>query len=428
MKNIVREWQEIWVPEFKNREVDYTLLFPKVRKITSFTGCRRVGKTYLMFQLIDFLAGKTEKENIFYINFEDERIERDVKTLTNLLPNLIELYGEKSFYIFLDELHVMPKWDLWLRRIYDSYRYIHLFISGSSSKLSTKELPYALRGRTINFEVFPLNFSEFLSFKNFKIEKDFEHSERKKAVVKKYLNEYLLYGGFPEIVLEDDSRKKRQIAQEYFRTIIALDLGERYKIRNLMILSDFLKLLLNSATFSVNKVYNTLKSVGKKVGKESLINYSRCLEDIYFSYFIPIFSYKIKDQLQYMKKVYFIDNSFINFVGLKFTKDLGRLYENVVALELIRKFGKENIFYWKDRQGREADFVIKQGLKVKQITQVCYNIVDNETKKRELKSLIEASKELKCKDLLVITADYEGIEKYAQKKVMFTPLWKWLLR
>lgn len=428
MKSIFKEWQEIWVPEFKPRMIDHSLFFPKkIRKIISFTGCRRVGKTYLMFQLIDFLATKIEKENIFYINFEDERIERDVKTVTNILPNLIELYGEKNFYLFLDEVHVMPKWDVWLRRIYDTYRNINLFISGSSSKLSSKELPYALRGRTLNFEVFPLSFKEFLFFKNFKIEKDFEYSGRKKAVMKRFLQEYLFYGGFPEIILEDDERKKRQMVQEYFRTIIVLDLGERYKIRNISILSDFLKLLLNSTSFSVNKVYNTLKSGGKKVGKESLINYSRYLEEIYFCYFIPIFSYKIKDQLQYMKKVYFADNSFINLVGLKFSKDSGREYENVVALKLIKDFGRENIFYWKNRQGREADFVIRQGLEVKKIVQVCYNINEAETKKRELKSLIEASKELGCGNLLVITEDYDRTEKYERKKIRFIPLWKWLI-
>ncbi len=428
MEQILTEWQELWIPGYTPRDVDYSWFFPKVRKVISVTGCRRVGKTYLLFQLIDFLAKKgIDKDRIIYINFEDERIEREVKTLSELIPTLIELYGDKEYYLFLDEIHVMPKWDIWLRRIHDKYRNVKIFISGSSSKLSTRELPYALRGRTLNYEIFPLGFSEFLAFKNFRLEKSSTYTERTAANLKRLANEYILYGGFPEIVLEEDLRKKREISQEYFRTIIALDIVERYKIRNIGGLSDFLKLLLKYTYFSVNKTYNTLRSLGKKVGKESLMNYTHYLEEIYFCYFIPIFSYKIKDQLQYPKKVYVVDNSFINFVGFSSGKNMGRSFENVVALELIRRFGKESIFYWKNPKGREVDFVIRQSLNVDRMFQVCYDINDPETKKREVNSIIEGSNELKCQELLIITGNYEGKEKHEDKSVKFVPLWKWLL-
>ena len=297
-------------------------------------------------------------------------------------------------------------------------------MSGSTSKLSLKEIPKALRGRTLNKKVFPLSFKEFLKFKNIELEKDFYYSEKKLNKIKNQLREYLEYGGFPEVVLEDEEQNKKRLIQEYFRTIVALDLGEKYNIKNLELLSDLLKLMLNSTMFSHNKMYNILKSMGKKVGKESMVNYVKKSQEIFFSYLLPIFSYKIKDQMQYPKKLYFNDNGFINYVGLKFSEDLGRLLENVVAIELKRR-GKE-IYYWSDRKKREVDFVIKEGTEIKQLIQVCYNL-NEETKDREIKSILKASKDLSCKDLTIITWDQEKRKKIEGKTIQMVPIWKWIL-
>jgi predicted AAA+ superfamily ATPase len=143
----------------------------------------------------------------------------------------------------------------------------------------------------------------------------------------------------------------------------------------------------------------------------------------------PKFSYKIKKQLRYPQKVYFVDNSFITNISFRFSKDYGRLYENVVALQLRRIQAKNpllEIYYWKDKTN-EVDFVLKEGLKVEQLIQVCYDIEDFMTKEREVKALVEASKELRCNNLFVITQDYEAEEQHKGKKIKFVPLWKWLL-
>jgi predicted AAA+ superfamily ATPase len=430
MEFIFKEWQEVWIPELKERALD--LVLPKkIRKIVTFTGVRRSGKTYVMFQLIKELSKKIPKENIFYINFEDERIERTKETLTKLIPTLLQLYGngKKTYFLFLDEIQIMPEWSRWLRRVFDSYRNITFFVSGSSSKLSSKEIPTELRGRALNFEIFPLSFEEFLSFKDIKLEKHFEYSERKISEIKKALVEYIEYGGFPEIVLEDSILQKKRIIQEYFKTIVSRDIAERHNIKKIYLLHDFLKLLLNTKNFSINKSVKILHSQGKEVGKGTLINYSNYVQESYFCFFIPIFSYKIKEQLRYPQKVYFVDNSFITNISFRFSKDYGRLYENVVALQLRRIQAKNpllEIYYWKDKTN-EVDFVLKEGLKVEQLIQVCYDIEDFMTKEREVKALVEASKELRCNNLFVITQDYEAEEQHKGKKIKFMPLWKWLL-
>ncbi len=433
MEFLLKEWQETWIPKLKPRAISLDVLPKNIRKIITFSGIRRCGKTYIMFQLIEELAKKYPKECIFYINFEDERIEKKTENLTKLIPALIKLYGEKEYFLFLDEIQVMPEWSQWLRRIYDHYHNITLFVSGSSSKISSKEIPTELRGRALNHEVFPLSFKEFLSFKGIRIDDSLEYQERKLSIVKGLLDEYLTLGGFPEVALEESLPNKRADIQEYFKTIVLRDIIERNRVKKSLLLDDFLRLILNTKIFSVNKTYNILKSQGKTVGKETLLKYARYCEDAYFCFFMPIFSYKIKNQMQYPKKVYFSDNGFISALSLKFTKDLGALYENTVFLELKRKiqYNNKGIYYWKSAQQEEVDFAIKDGFEVKKLIQVCSDIHDTRTKEREVRALLKGRKELKCKDLLIITDDYEG-EKEANwhgihSKIIYIPLWKWLL-
>src|SRR3989344_240295 len=432
MEVLLKELQELWTPKVIERELPEEVKPRKIRKIIAFVGVRRAGKTYLFFQLINNLAKTHSRESIFYINFEDERIERRKEALTSLIPALIKLYGDgnKKYSLFLDEIQVMPDWSTWLRRVYDTYRNIDFFISGSNAKLSSKEIPTELRGRALDYEIFPLDFKEFLKMRGLELEENFEHTERKLSLIKKNLDEYLEYGGFPEVVLEDSLLLKRRIIQNYFKTIINLDIGERYRVKKPDLLADFLKILLNSTYCSINKSVNILKSQGKPAGKETIINYAHYAQEVYFCFFVPIFSYKIKDREQYPKKVFFADNGLINFVGGRLSKNFGRLYESSVFLRLRRTQAKDpstDIYYWKNLQQEEVDFVIKEGLKIKQLIQVCYDMGDYDAKKREIKALLKASKELKCNNLLVITEEKEGEEKIGNKKIKYIPLWKWLL-
>lgn len=429
IKTILAEWKDKNIPEVISREInlqDY--LNMKINKLIVLNGFRRVGKTYILYSLINELLKSYSREEVIQVNFEDERIPLKTEFLSSLLPVADEIFNKKVKYLFLDELHNIPNWSKWLRRIYDNQD-IRIFVSGSSSRMSEEEIPTELRGRFLEIKVFPLSFKEFLKFKSINFDlKTIEYSEVEKPIILKALSEYLTYGGLPEVVLENEN-KKLELAQSYYSTVIKRDIAERYKIKNEESLRTLLKLLLDSKEYSISKTYNNLKSLGQEVGKSTVQKYISYIENSYFAFSLPIFSYKIKNQIQYPKKIYFIDNVFINSISTKFMNNFGRLYENLVAIELKR--GKKDSFYWKSSEKEEVDFVIKEDIKIKQLIQVCYDITEQDTKKREIKALLKASKDLKCDNLLVINKDYSGEEDSEwfgiRRKIKFIPLWKWLL-
>jgi len=429
IKTILYSWAEKKLPKVVARETDLeNYLDMKPRKIVAVTGFRRVGKTYLLYQLLNKLLKEGDREQIVYINFDDERIPENTGFLTALLPTVKQSFDRPLKYLFLDEIQDMPGWSKWLRRIYDNEE-IDIFITGSSSKVSSREIPTELRGRSLEVKVFPLSFKEFLLFKNISIDpKRVPYSENEKAKMMRALNDYLMYGGLPEVVLADED-KRFEILQQYYSTVVRRDIVERFKVKNEEGLKAMLRLLLNSTSYSISKLYNTLKSLNYKIGKTTLLHYLSYVESSYFIHSLPIFSPKIKEQLQYPRKVYFIDNGFISSLSTKFSKNLGRLYENLVAVELLRRHSKgdADLYYWKDSRGKEVDFVVKHDFKVKQLIQVCYDIEDYDTRKREIKALLRASEELKCKNLLVITSNYDVEEEIKGRKIVYIPLWKWLL-
>lgn len=430
IRTILYEWKEKLLPEILPRKADlHSYLDIKPSKIIVVTGFRRTGKTYLVYDLIkDLIKKGKSKEEIIYFNFEDERIPLKTEFLTLLLPTIRKEIPGKIKYLFLDEIQNIPNWSKWLRRIYDNKKINNIFVTGSNSKLSSREIPTELRGRCLEILVYPLSFKEFLVFKKIKINvKIAKYSENEKIKITRALKEYLEYGGLPEIVLLP-KEKKLETAQSYYKTVLQRDIIERFDIKNEEALKAMLRLLLNSISYSISKLHNNLKSSHYTIAKYTLQQYLSYVENSYFMYSLPVFSYKIKNQLQHPRKVYFIDNVFITSLSTKHIKDFGRLFENQVMIELLRRHGKENLFYWKDYHYHyEVDFVIKEGFEVKQLIQVCYDLNNDDTKKREMRALIRASKELKCDNLLVITEDHEGEEKIKGKKISYVPLWKWLL-
>ncbi len=357
LEEIIKEWWNQKLPKIYLREVNLLDFFSKrVKKAVSVIGFRRTGKTYLLLDL----AQKLSQENCIYINFEDERIPEKTEVLSIFLEVVKELRGNKKTILLLDEIQNIPKWSKWVRRVMDTCNY-PIFLSGSSSKLSSKEIPTELRGRTLTCYLFPLGFKEFLSFKNKKIE------TLPKSAILSFQKEYLRFGGLPEIVLVEEG-KKYFLIDEYFKTFLIRDIFERYNPRNEAVIRDVLKLLLNSTYFTISKLTNTLKSLGYRIGKGTISNYLSWIEDSFFVYFLKFYSPNIKDQLQYPRKLYFIDNFFISRFSSKFSKNLGRLLENLVAQHLIKRSYQNpllEIYYWKNRRGQEVDFVLKNQEKVK---------------------------------------------------------------
>ncbi|MFN4133479.1 MAG: ATP-binding protein [Candidatus Hadarchaeales archaeon] len=403
-------------------------------QVVSVVGVRRCGKTYLLLDRIKQLLKGLEKDNIVYVNFEHERLRNlDANDLEELLVAHREIFepnDAKPIYLFLDEIQNVRDWDKWVRRIHDERRF-RIFITGSSSKLLSREIATSLRGRCISFILYPFSFAEFLKVKNYSIESlaEVQYSEERGKVLK-LLREYMQFGGFPEVVLSPDEETKYKLLSSYFETIFYKDIAERYKVKNLALLDSFLRYAISnfSSYLTLTKIEKYFKSTGIKCSKKTLANFLRYSESVFLLFPVEIFSYKIKDRMQYPKKIYCVDTGVINRFA-NFSENLGRLAENIVYLELKRRFEapRHEIFYWKDHQQREVDFVIKEGLRVKQLLQVCWDPTDEKTKKREVAGLVKTMEEFRLKEGLVITEDFEGEEEVDGKQIVYKPLWKWLL-
>ncbi|MEM2100176.1 MAG: ATP-binding protein [Thermoproteota archaeon] len=418
LREILRDWKERDFPPIIERDDDPLKLADwNVVKAIPIVGFRRTGKTFLLLNV----AKKVGKENSVYIDFEDERIPRKKEVLTEFSRVIKEEYGRRKLFLLLDEVHEVPEWSRWVRRMLDTGS-CQILLSGSSSKLSLKELPTELRGRSLPVEMYPLSFKEFLRFKNEKLENLSE------GLILNLAREYLEFGGLPEIVLSEKSRKFL-IIDEYFKTFLTRDIFERYGIRNRSVMVDLIRLLLNSTYTTFSKSFETLKSLGHKVGKETVANYFQYLESSFFINLIEVCSPKVKESIRASKKVSVIDNFFIKRFS-RFSENLGRLMENLVFLQ-AKRMRKINpmleAFYWKDYQQNEVDLVLKDGLKIKQLIQVTYASGRDEIERRETRALTKAAEQLKCKDLLMITWDFEDELKVNHETIKCIPLWKWLL-
>lgn len=412
LKTILSEWEGKTLPQVIKREI--ILEEPQespLRKAMVVTGFRRTGKTYLLFGLIKKLLEKYRRQEVIYLNFEDERIPQKTEILTQLIPTSQSLFGEKPKYLFLDGLQNIPNWSKWVRRILDNET-IKLFVTGSSSKMSSFEIPSELRGRAWERKIYPLSFTEYLRFKNASIDKEkLDYLDEEKAKFAFYFNEYLLYGGLPEVVLTPEE-KKLELLQGYFQTVVKREIIDRFQIRNEEGIKTVLKLLLNSTYVTVSRLYNSCKSLGLKVGKTTLNNYLSNIESSYFLKPLYFYSPSMRNQLQYPRKVYFIDNGFLTALSTKFSKNYGRLLENLIFWEFEKK--NKEVFYYKDQKGNEVDFVIMEGGRTKSLYQVCWDISDFETEQRELKTLIKAGRKFGCNDLKIITA---GAREELKEKV-----------
>jgi predicted AAA+ superfamily ATPase len=416
-KYIIKEFHESARPDFIERQ----LVIPDTTKVISLVGPRRAGKTFYFYQLIhNLLKNNIDPTLILYINFEDDRIlPLQSSDLNEILEAYYELYPEntgKMLYLFFDEIQNVENWEVFIRRI-DDTKNAKIYITGSSSKLLSQEIATSLRGRTLSYHMYTLGFEEFLRMKQVILDKDFEYTE-KRYLVKNLFNEYLYSGGYPEVVLESEEMR-RDILKNYFKLIIYRDIVERFSIRNTTLLKNLLKYLITniSTQFSVNAYYRAVKN-DIAVSKETIIEYLSHLEDINLIYLVPFFSYSLKRQQVNPRKVYCADNGLRNAVSFRFSKDEGRLAENLVFLELKRR--GEELYYWKSRG--EVDFVFSDDENLITALNVSYTDMLAE---RETNSLLEFKEEFgtKVKELILLTEDTDKVEG----GIRYVPLWKWML-
>lgn len=418
---VIKDFFEFKLPELVERDIKISEI--PIKRAVSIIGPRRAGKTYLMFQEMRALLEKnTEKSRLLYINLEsDLLVGCELSDLRNMLELFYEIYPEnktKKIYLFLDEIQIISGWEKFVRAVMDSEN-IQVYVSGSSSKLLSKEIATGLRGRTIPYYVYPFSFKEFLRAKGFKIEKYLSTSQ--KALLLNLLDKFMK-GSYPEAVFFEEEKEK--ILREILDVTIYRDVVERFRVKNIKVLKLLLKNLIASNYFSVHGFYRHLKSLGIKVGKNTLYIYIDNFSDALVLYMLRNYSESYKKMEQTIPKPYFVDNGLLVVNGIE---SKSRLMENAVFLELVRRgFTTENsLFYFDSR--KEVDFVLKDGRKIISLIQICYDINDFGTKERELSALAKAGEELNCSDMIVITYDYENVEEYEGWKIKFVPLWKWLI-
>ena len=419
----LNEWNPWWenketINELKGkpRPKDNLLIdSTKIKEITIITGIRRSGKSTLMYQMISNLLKKVNPSQILFINLEDKKIIKD--SLDDIYNSYKETINpDKKSYIFLDEIHKKQGWEAWIRKKYDLNTKDKFIVSGSCSYLLKKEYSTLLTGRNITFEIFPLSFEEFLLFKNINLDKDKIKkgiiSENTKRTINRNILEFLQYGGFPEITSKTKAFKLK-LLEQYFDDILYKDIVDRYNLNSQKTKDLALFLITNfTGVISLRSLRNSLK-----LSYDSIKDYLSYYKEAFLFFTLDHFSYSFKEQKNLPSKIYCIDNGLRNAVSFKFSKDIGKLAENLVCIELIRR--EEYPYYWQNKG--EVDFITKENNKLTAIN-VSYT---DEINEREIKSLIEFKDKFKnkVKDLIIITKNLEKKES----NINYIPLWKWLL-
>ncbi len=416
IKEIIVQFHESELPEAIKR--DYALR--ESEEIRAITGMRRVGKTFLLHQKIRELEKKgIPRKRILLMNFEDERLaEIKAGEMQLILKAYYELYPEltnKRVWLFFDEVQAAPKWQLFLRRLHESKKFT-IFITGSSSKLLSRELATELRGRTLATEVLPLSFREFLRFKEFNLKQNIEYSERI-YLLKKLFQEFITLGGYPRVALSQTRMEQEELLRTYLDLTIYKDVIERYSVRNLYLLKEMIRYYSTNIakSISLNKYY---KSVQQGISKNTVWEYFSYLEELGLFTTIRKYSYNLKEQNRSAKKVYIADTGLATISGFRFSEDKGRLLENAVFIELKRR-GKE-VYYHKDK--KECDFITTEKGKPTEAIQVTWEL-NQENQKRETEGLKEAMQKHNIKKGTIITNDQEQ----TTNNIKITPAWKWML-
>ena len=384
--------------------------------VLAILGVRRCGKSVFSWLLL-------RGEKFGYINFFDERlVGLKADELNKVLQAIYELYGNDVEYFVFDEIQKVIGWERFVSRLRTTNKII---ITGSNSDLLRGELATFLTGRHIDVELLPFSFKEYLRASGITLDEQWVYSTSSVASVKKALFEFMDKGGFPEV-----NKFGSIMLSEIYRDIIENDIVSRHKLRNPLSLRELTKYLISNIGRELT--FNKLRSTLKIKDTHTIAKYSGYIADSYLIFLLERFSYKLKEQFIAPKKVYCIDTGLANNVAFKLSKEPGRLMENIVFLELLRRKLYRNsgdeLYYWKDHRGREIDFVVKTAESVKQLIQVTYASEKNEVETREIVPFEVASSELKCNSMLVITWDYEGTMPIGDKTIALIPLWKWLLQ
>lgn len=380
-------------------------------------GPRRAGKSVFALSLL-------KNQPFMYFNFDDEILANtNGIALDELMKELHAVYGSTK-NIFFDEIQNLPKWELFANRLQrEGY---NLVLTGSNARLLSKELATSLTGRHIPIEILPFSFKEFLRAKNIQLDPEYSSIPQKHGELLQTIEKYLLTGGFPEVVISNiDAQNYLEIL---FDSLLFKDVVKRHKVKFSMQISNLGSYLLNNfaSLYSLRRLQNTL-NFNSVTTTEKYVNY---LEEAYLIFSLLRYSPKTAQRIKSPKKIYAVDNGFISAKAIQHSPDKGKLMENLVFIELVKRGIKPNseLFYYKTKNDREVDFVVKSGIKIMELIQVCYEINMPNAEQREIKALLEASAELKAKKLTILTWDEKREIKQHGSTINLIPLAEWLLQ
>lgn len=403
--------QQTYIPRIEDAAIAEFLNTSLIKLIS---GPRRSGKSVLALQLL-------KNQNFAYLNFDDDLLLKHFDE-DAAMQGLNDVYHGFT-YLLLDEIQNLPGWELWVNKLYR--RGINLVITGSNSKLLSHEMATMLTGRYLQITVLPFSFSETYRFKEQSSPEPSEATLTETGKIQSFLFTYLFNGGFPETILNPGILKN--YLSSLFDSILLKDILKRFRVRQTQQLYDLSNFLLSNYTnlFSFNQVkesldFNSVSTVQKFIGY---------LEEPYLFQHITRYHSKIKKQQKAPQKIYIIDNGFVKARSFELSPNYGRLLENLVFVELLRRDYKPelDLFYYRTRNDREIDFLIRKGHEIEQLIQVCYDINFPKIRKRELDGLVEAAKELSCVALLVITWEKEETITIDKFKIRLIPAYKWLM-
>lgn len=400
------------------------------KKIITIPGVRRCGKSTMMeIAINDLIKNGVKAEQILWLGFDDERlVNMDSDELNQIIESYMEMYPDISLndvYMFFDEIQLIKNWEYFILRLYKNYCK-NIFICGSNATMLSTELSSALRGYPVEYKVYPLSFYEYCQFNSIKTQ---SYLEQDVARLKNAFLKYNTESSFPEIVLAKSKSEQLKLLHGYFDTMLLKDVAEHYKIYNISLLRYFVKRIMEnlSKPTSINSIYNDIKSQGVKVSKDDLYLWANYVCNIFLFIRIPKYERSLSKEQKSLNKYYCIDNGLRSAVLLPQSNDNGKYLENSVFLHLNRnKHLDDKITYFQGNY--ECDFVVQRMEDVVELIQVCWDISEKETLKREIRGLLEASKITNCDNLNIITIEEERTIQIEEKMINIIPAWKWMMQ
>ena len=380
-----------------NQDTDLLLSSSLIKLIT---GPRRVGKsTQALLMLRD--------KNFAYLNFDNYSLldAWDANLVMRMLDDVYPGYE----YILLDEVQNLDGWDLWVSELYRLGK--NLVITGSNARMLSSEMATVLTGKYLQVEMLPFSLEEFFDWN--KLDLHFLNPEDKTNSLV-LADDYLRNGGYPEVVAS------RQLTRSYldtlFDSIIWKDVAKRHNVRNVTDLNNLAMYLVSNFCNPVSA--NDLTTELGFSSVNTTRKYMDYLHEPYLFYYLSRYNSKLKLMKKAPRKVYVVDNGFVTSKAFSLSDNLGRLLENQVFIELVRRGYdvERTMFYYRSRNDKEVDFVLRKGAHIERLVQVCYDMSNPKTEKREVDSIVECAGELKCSSLVIVTDnDKRTIEKDGYK-------------